>query len=192
MRIFLKAGNHCTPVAGLRKSTRAARAAARATTFAASIPPSHDEVEQRVRDGIRPMRGQIVPGAFDDVARDEPREPFLAPGRVWRRLAPEPRRAGPQHDRRHVHGRPLGEPSLHVEKPFLARRVELPVPVRVHDDVDEIRVVERRRRAGVGFVRVLPFRRPRVPEITDDVVAIRFERARAGIDPPGVTVFWTE
>ena len=138
------------------------------------------------------MRRQIVSGAFDDALRDELRELLPQPGRVTRGPAAEPRRAGPEHDRRHIDRRALRQPPLHVFKPRLARRIELPVPIGMHDDVDEIGIVERRRGARVGFVGVLPFRRPRLPEIANDVVAIRFERPRAGIGAPGAIVFCIE
>ena len=61
----------------------------------------------------------------------------------------------------------------------------MPVPVRVNHDVDEVRIVEGRRRAVVRLVGVLPGRRPGLPEIADDRVPVRLQ---AGPPALGVEV----
>ena len=149
---------------------------------------SADEFQQGIGYGVGPMPRQIVPRAFHDAARDEPREPLPIGGRIRRRPTTESARRAPQHDGRNFDGWAGGEPALDLEESGLSGCVHLPVPVGMDHNGDEVRVVERRRGAPVDFVGVFPFRRPRVPKIADDVVAILFERRGAliGIEVPHV------
>ena len=64
-----------------------------------AVARSANQLEQRFRDRIRPMRGQIVPGTFDDAARDEVRESPLIAGGILRGSSAEARGPGREHDR---------------------------------------------------------------------------------------------
>jgi len=59
------------------------------------------------------------------------------------------------------------------------------VPVGMDDDIDEVRVVERGRRAVERLVGVLPPGGPGVPQIPDDVASIRLKPLPAAVDLVG-------
>src|SRR5204863_5060379 len=76
----------------------------------------------------------------------------------------DPVAAALQYDRGHLDRWLRGEALLDLFEIGIARGIAEAVPVGVNDDIDEIRVVERGRRALVGRIVKLPVRRPELPQ----------------------------
>jgi hypothetical protein len=83
-----------------------------------------------------------------------------------------------EDDGRHRNRRTLGQPGLGIFEARLARSIADAVPVGVDHDVDEVGVVERRRRAVEGVVGETPRWRYLPPEMAADVTPVRLQPAR--------------
>ena len=85
-----------------------------------------------------------------------------------------------ERDARSLNLGPLGELLLHGFETFFTRRVSDAMAIGVDDHIDEVGIVERRRRAIVDFVGEMPTRRPELPQQLAQTLAIGLQRSPAG------------
>src|SRR5262249_27276258 len=86
-----------------------------------------------------------------------------------------------QDDRWHGDRRPCGEAMLDRVEAWIARRIPVAMPVRVDDDVDEIRIVERWRGLLERGIVELPGGRPVAPQEPADLAPVGLEAAATAL-----------
>src|SRR5262245_65248517 len=80
-----------------------------------------------------------------------------------------------QNDRGHGDRRPSGQVTLDRVETWIARRVQMTMPIRVDHDIDEIRVVERYGGPLERGIVESPGRRPVPPQEATDLAPVRLE-----------------
>ena len=110
---------------------------------------SGQQLEQRRDHGVWPLSWQIVSGAVDDATGDQGRESLLVSRRI-RGRSTKPTLRPAQHDRGHRNLRTVRQLTLHRQEALFSNRVAVTVPIGMNHDIDEIGVVETRRRTVIA------------------------------------------